>query len=182
MKDMQGFYSTTSKRAQIFEATQQANSVNENPGVGGPYMETGFTQNHKAAPFQTQPWMNDMRAGNDVFSKPKLTSDLIGARADERAIAGAMIRTSTRRADDPLSNYGRQHAYPPVPTSGVPGAASVEGATIGTNPTQIFARLTGAGSRPTSRQQTQNLSTTVSKIHSYDAPPNPKSYGAGVVF
>lgn len=172
VKDLHGFYSTTTKRNQAFEATRQAYTVNEPKIVGNGYVTTGFTQNNKD-PYVQKPWLNDMslRAGNDVFGKGRTSNDVIGAPSDRRAIAGGTIGVlHRRRANDPTSAYTREHAQGPIPMGGIPGAQApmrpdlarstlnVGHIDVG-NPGRKFQ-----GSRPSSRE----YRGTVAGIKAYD--------------
>jgi hypothetical protein len=172
VKDLHGFYSTTTKRNQAFEATRQAYTVNEPKVVGNGYVTTGFTQNNKD-PYCQKPWLNDdsLRAGNDVFGKGRTSNDVIGAPTDRRQIAGGTIGVLHRRRNgEPTSAYTREHALAPIPTGGIPGAqagqrADLPRSTLNVshidvgNPSRKFQ-----GSRPSSRE----YRGTVAAIKTYD--------------
>jgi len=172
VKDLHGFYSTTTKRNQAFEATRQAYTVNESKVIGSGYVTTGFTQNNKD-PYCQKPWLNDMslRAGNDVFSKGRTSNDVIGAPSDRRQIAGASIGVlHRRRYNEPASAYMREHTLGPIPTGGVPGANAISEDQL--NRSQVRAGHIDignpgrkfAGSRPSSRE----YRGTVASIKAHD--------------
>lgn len=171
MKDMQGPYSTTTKRSQIFEATQQAHSVNQPQVVNRGWVTTGFTQNNKD-PKSQQPWMNDMRAGVDVFSKGAMTSSqIIGQGATRDGDAGVQAVLS-RRTNEPNSSYGREYGYTSNAQHGVP--------VIPTGEIKLRPHFT---QRPASRErmvQTRGpMHATVADLQRYDGTVkrSMKNYG-----
>jgi len=162
MKDMQGPYSTTTKRSQIFEATQQAYSVNNPQVVNRGWVTTGYTKNTKD-PRSQQPWMNDMRAGVDNFSRGALTSSQVigqGAARDGDAPVKAIL---PRRTNEIMSSYCREYGVEKViPTGGI--------------------NLRPA-SRQRSRPSSREVHGTVAGVRNYDntVKRSMKNYGEGAV-
>jgi hypothetical protein len=158
-QDMHGPYSTTTKRSQIFEATQQAYSVNQPKVIGGGYVTTGFTQN-LSDPKSSQPWYEDMRAGSDVFSKAGaravLSSQAIGSKLD--SATGEVAIMNRRLPEEPQSNFARAHCAPPIPAR-IPGSFS--------NNTR---RPRSTGDMPQG---------TVGRIQQYNRVQQTKNYGQG---